>query len=506
MVISHGKTLQGTPESAALMSPFVTPASPHPQGVLIGLELMFNFPVPLDLYLARQLRLTHSARYQVSGQLDSGKSAFMKALARRTARMKAFDDPDDPTPVDLRVLIHDRKMGEYRALTETLHSTVIRIGGNERFNPFDPRLSMGEVHMVDIAANLCEMAKGNPLTGYEPLALQIGVYMMLQTHQHAPSIERLETIIMNLTADDIRAYYRSNSIVLSAATDQSTTETMAHRMERFQSNQPEKIGTLNVGNFMDEAGLVASYLGQLRAGRFGRVLGGEASMFDRLTQRVTTIEWEESNQQAQDAVEGILWKWRSVAKYNRDLIKLIPHLEIGDEEGKARGRSPLHLRFMSEAMRDARALHTAGLYATQFVTDTNIAGGDDPSLQAMAEGIENAVAGRIIFQQPNEPAILERLAHYGFSDLDAERVTRMPPFCAAFKLPYQPPIFLRTVLTASDRNITYSNKEGDKMVARRQHATDDPEYVRRARLLGVEVPGYETDDKPIPHTVPGTAA
>lgn len=501
MTVSFGKTFIGTNEDAALCQPFVIAPKPHPAGVIIGLDVMLNTVVTFDPYLATHVDQTHSKVYGVTGQVKYGKSAFMKMVARRLSKLKAFDDSDRREPVPFRMWIRDRKMGEYASLTKKLRSHVIKFGQNGvKLNPFDARLNMGEVHAIDMAVELAAAGKGAPLVRYEPLALQVALHLMMNDHAHEPSIERLEYTALSLTMSDVADYYRSNSVLLGDIVEQSTTDLMAQRMLELASKTPDMIGNITASSFREDAGLVAGYLGSIARGPYGRIIGGEGSMYDELTKPVVTLEWDSSNQAGQDLAEGTLYKWRSIARHNRELVKLIPHLEIGDEEHKAYN-SPMYLRFRSEASREARAFHTAELSATQYTgTDTDIAGGNDPSLQALARGIENAMAGRFVFRQPeNDPVALERLVAVGFSELDAERTTRLPRGWCAFKLPDRPPSWLRVLLTESDRRITYTEGESDKMVEGRRPAEADPIYRERMKLLGIDLD--ENDDSEQEKTV-----
>jgi hypothetical protein len=493
MLRSHGKTFVGDTQSAALAQPFVMAPSPHRKGILIARELFFGFPIYFDPFVAKSDGSTFSKRYVISGQLNAGKTAAMQALARRIANLQAFDDPDQREPVEQRILTHDRKMNEYRKFTNAMHGTIIEMGGAEKFNPFDYALVQNEVHMVDIGINLCEVAKKQALTGFEPTVVAIGIYLMLKSNHRRPSIEHLELLIMNMTLEQAKEYYSSNSLVLAGYTDESVTKTMEDRMLPLTQ---DRIGNISWADLQHAAGNVAGYLGQLTRGVLGAVFGGEASMYDKLTSRCSTIMWRDTNLEAQDAAESVLAKWRTIARHNKSLIKMVPHQIISDEAGKALARSQINLRFMSEEARDDRALHTATYVATQYEGDITSAGGNDPNLHNMAQAINNATAGRIIFNQPDTEDNVAALKRYGFEEIDIERVAVLPQGCAAFKMPNQPPVFGQVLLNKIDKQTSYSNIESDKMVRGRQQAIQNNEEIaRRAKKMGVPIESFMPSQK-----------
>ncbi|MDB5187294.1 MAG: hypothetical protein JWM07_766 [Candidatus Saccharibacteria bacterium] len=488
MTRSYGKTFVGDTQSAALAQPFVMAPSPHRKGILLAKELWFGFPIYMDPYTAKTEQGAPSKRYVLSGQLDAGKTATMKAIARRVANLQAFDDPEQEEPVESRMLIHDRKMNEYYKYTEAMHGTIIEMGGAEKFNPFDYALVKSVVHMVDIAVNLCEVVKKKPMEGFEPTVIAIGVYLMLNNSFRRPSIEHLEYVVMNMTVDQVTEYYQSNSLLDAIHKDPGIAPTMEQRMQPIANVY---IGNMSWTELRFVAGKVAGYLGQVTRGVLGAVFGGEASMYDKLTSRCSTIMWRDTNLEAQDAAEAVFAKWRTIARHDKSLIKMVPHQIISDETGKALARSAISLRFMSEDARDDRALHTATYVATQYEGDITSAGGSDPNLHNMAQAINNATAGRIIFNQPDTEDNTAALKRYGFEDLDIERVAVLPQGCAAFKMPNQPPVFGRVLLTDTDKRTSYSNMESDKMVRGRQQAIlNNEEIARRAKKMGVSTEAF----------------
>lgn len=489
--VSYGKTFVGTTSSIALAQPFIVRPGPARGGIPFGKDIMDGGSrVTLDLMGWGKAGATHSTRVGVFGQLRAGKSACMKAITRRLAPSQVTDE--DGIPVDFSIRANDRKMGEYAELTRVLHSHTITVGSGEdsiRFNPFDPMLNMGEVHMVDIAMQYAQDAKGESLRRHEPLAMQVGVYKMLQSGH--PSVEALEEILWNMQLTWLSDYLTSNSIVLASAATESPIDTMAERMAPLQgAATPGFIGTVNTSDFLEDAGLCAGYLARITRGNYGRAIGGAGSMIDQLSQRMTTIVWGDSNDRAQDLVEATLHRWKIVARHSQDkrLRRIIPHLEISDETNKALTRvSGVYLRALSEEMRDARADHTAALVASQYLRDFYSAGGSDPTLQGLAKGINDAFAGRIIFRQPDDDDVLHDLTRY-MSDLDARWCTRLPRGYAALVVPNYPTRFVRVILTPSDRRITYSDQANDRQVASRRSVWDDPDFLARAVILGHEIP------------------
>lgn len=485
MLISHGKTARGTIEAGSLDQPYTVPTVVGRPGALVGLEVLHNVPVAVDMYGGMNAGETHSTQYLLTGQLNSGKSALSKSLTRRMSLWKGVEP--DGRPCEFRTQTFDRKMGEYTKATESLGSEIITLsGGYEgiRFNPFDPVLNMGEVHTVDIAANYAQHAKGEPLDIDEKTAVQVAAYKMLKS-PHKPSAELFERMCLTLELSDRDEYYKSNSIVLDAASELSVIDTMAKRMASYQLQAQEQ----DSRSFLLAARRVGRYYGEILRGSYGGVIGGDGSMIDALSQRMTTIVVGSANLGAQDLVYGTLLRWRTIARHskNPDLMRIIPHLMVSDEEHKAMV-SPWHITAKSEEMRDARATMTAGITITQYERDLGAAGGLNESLRAMAKGIEEAVAARIMFRIPNNPESIERVMRIGLSEEYAWRLTQLPDGYAMFKQPNKSAAIIRVVLTDSDLSITYSNQANDTVVDSRKSAFEDPHFRARALAVGMKIP------------------
>ncbi len=501
MSVSRGRTMSGTVASATATMPYVRSPLVYLTGLPAGLESRFKTLVQIDPHGGKASDRTFSQRVAVQGQVNTGKSALMKRLMRSAYRMKAVDNVEgfetggDLIVVPARSFIIDRKMGEYSALVRLLGGNVLHYRPAKQFNLFG--FGMSAPHMADLAIEAAEMARRDGvLTGYMPLAITMAIEKMVREGQPY-SMERAVDICVGLTGVDLAEYFgvAPTSEIGTLLDDQHHEAWTTERrlQERLAPYRAERVGNINLENFLDDAGKAAAALKAILGDAFGGIIGGEGDMRSDFTARVTSLIHDTTSPKAMDLIEGTHQKVRLMAQYYPEYLIFMPHYEFTDEGH--RDRSAQYLRFESETARAMRAFHTAKFDATQYesVDDLMVAG--SPEMQAYVKGVRNATAVNVMFAMPYSEEMREYILDLGFSNYEATSIMNLPNYRAVMKVNgKRTSTFFDTVLTTVDQRVTYTNQQTDKMMAVRTPAEQDPEFRRRWAIM---------DNRPIPEELRG---
>jgi hypothetical protein len=462
------RKFQGTPESVAGLHPFSGAAPLCKTGPYVGTNLRTGRRERLDFHELKAEGKTDATTVLVSGIRGSGKSAWGKTITPRTMLVQAGQGANG-YPERMRAWLNNRKpeggQAEIAELTKFLGSHVVELRRSRSINPFDFRMGMTEWDMLEVAVNMCEFVSGDILHGFQSLALQVGMSKMIREARDYCSIELLAAILRGLTMEDVDAYFRA------------TDENILNSYLDVYDDRPELIKQLGVylarphnvprEQLLTDAALVASYLMRVYSGDFGGIFGGAGSMRETFERPMLSLDWSGLNVRARSLVDSLLWKWQTVALDNNDL-RLIPHINLGDEEQEAMF-SLMHARFMSSAYKKARAFHTVDIRITQFETDISEAGDAGSELRSLAEGISKSFGVRVLFRQPGDDKTRHHLSSLGISDLDIEALTRLPVGCAGIKLanPDYPITFYQHVIMPSEEPLIRSNSANERMMDRR---------------------------------------
>lgn len=460
-----GRVFMGTPESAAMMQPWISPAPLCYTGIPIGIDLRTHRVVYFDPWMLKRLGFISATLFLVEGEKGGGKSTLMKSLGVRLSMMQAGVEPASGEPQFMRVRVHDRKPEdgdpEYKPLTDFLHSNVVSLNRAASINLFDPAMKMDEADLLETAVNVCEMASGQPLAGFPLLALQIAVYRMLTEFSNVASPEILEVILRGLSTTDIDSYYQThNERVITQLLERFDGESDIIRALR------SNFGRQNVPaqEFERDAALMASYIGRVLRGDFGHIFGGHNSLREMLSQPMVTFDWTGLNEKARSMLAAMMWKWQTVALANNDL-DLIPHISFRDEEHEA-FRNLMYVRFMADSVTKARAYHTAEFISTQDELKLTTSGEEGSEIRRLTESIRRGIDTRFITRLPQDDAVLNHMSQLGISDLDVHMLTKLPIGCFGLKVPDRPILFFQHILTPSEFPLIQTDSANTRMTTR----------------------------------------
>jgi len=479
---TESRTFRGTPESAALMQPWVAPSPANRGGIFLGVNLRTRKPEYFDPWQLKMDGTISSTQFAVYGDKGGGKTTFQKAMAIRGQSLQA--GMINGVPDSIRTRINDRKpedgRPEYEAITEFLHSLTIRLNQQASINVFDPKMNMTEFDLNETTVNICEQISGAKLIRFQPLAIQVGIHRMLQLMPDKASPEMLEYILRYLNAADLQDYFDSISSGLdeqyeAAIAERGDTLPAESRPVRREHNIPFEV-------FQHDAALVSSYLGRLLRGDYGGIIGGTGSLRDALSQPMVTFDWSGVNEQARTLLMSMFWKWQTVALNNNDL-SLIPHLDFSDEEADAL-TNLMYVRFQAAFVKKARAFHTASFRAVQYRRDIARAGADGSEIRALCEGILLGMGAEFYFRQPEDDNVLDDMVKRGISEQDARYLTNinLPPGVVGVKYPNRPFELIQILIGPTEMELVKTNAAAERMANRQPVHTMAVIKDRQARL------------------------
>ncbi len=485
---TKGKVYKGIPSNVAMYAPWVAPRHLGNEGMPIGVDMRTNKLVVFDPWMLQRLRIIHSTIILILGDKNHGKTTLMQSLTLRLMALQAGHV--EGIPVEMRARIHNRKPEdgepEYKPLTDYLHSPTFSLNQDALFNLFDMSMGMGVWDLLDTAVNVCETAAEHPLTGFQPLNLQVAVYKMLRDFKDIASPEILEVLLRGLDVSDVEAYYDAsdNELLGSLETVLGARPELRSQLQ-LTMNRPKNIPQ---EQFRNDAGLASTYLGRVLRGDFGRMFGGQKSLRSTLSLPMSTWDWTGVNPRATSLLEAMIWKWNAIGLSGKD-VGIIPHINLGDEESDGLNNL-MHARFMAAFVKKARAFHTADIRATQYQSDIRNAGAEGSEMRGHAESILLGTGLRFIGRQPKDDAVLNDLAQLGISDLDLDYLTTLPVGCWGIKVVDHPLVFAQHILTPTEDRIIQSNSASKRMTDRVPVLSTE-EMRQRAISVGILKLGQE---------------
>lgn len=486
----HTRAFAGTPESAALLQPWMSTAHPQPIGVWLGVDLDTGEHLFIDPWLLKHHGLVNSLMTMVLGQKGRGKSTLAKVLCMRLFSLAASNGH---LSIRLNNLKPEDGKAEYQGLSDHFRSTVVTLR-NQQINIFDRRMLSEETDLLDVAVNVSEFSAGHPLQRYEPLALQVGMYRMLRDYDAMVSPEVLEGLLRRLDHRDVEEYYAAVDGRLQQSLGRHFSNEALSRLgpdERQRrsemwsrlTNELTRPHHLDLAKFQHDASLTSSYLGRVIHGDMGKLFGGRGSLRPLLTQPATTLDWTGLNTKSTSLMRSLMWKTQTAALVQNDR-EVIPHLDIDDEDHGS-WNNLIYARSKAEYHKIARAFPTMNLQLTHRLADYKSVGeaGSEQRQKAtnMLRDIDIWFVGR---QNDDHETLRDIQETLGFSKPDAKQLTRLQTGQFALKIGDLKPIFFQLVLVPSEIPVVKTDRATARMVDRTMTA-NSPEVRRRLEQAAI---------------------
>jgi hypothetical protein len=465
----RGKAFAGTPEDAALMQPWITPARLNTRGANLGIDARSGRAFWFDPWDLMTRRIITGLLFLTIGVRDSGKSALMIKIILQLMLRQAGQIDGTPQEMTARITTRKPMLGheaEMKPLNDYLYGNFVDMNRKGFINIFDPGMLMTEWDLFETAVNICELANNDiRLTGFQPLVLQVAVYRMLSQYSVIASPELLEIVVRGLTEDDVDAYFKnSNSLVLQTLKSTLDENPALLRQLQLEMNKPY---ALPKNEFEHDKMFVAQQLGRILRGDFGQVFGGVNSLRGVLSDPVTTLNMTGLSLKARALIESMLWKWSTIALTN-NRPEMIPGINVADEEHEG-VNSLMYMRYWAAYTAKARAFRTFDLRATQFLRQIATAGSADSEIRSLALQILDGVGGYFIgAQRAENESALQDISRLGISDGDLEWLCYSgdtpAPGKFLLKVPGRPTQAFQSLLTPTELRLSQTNQATEGMM------------------------------------------
>lgn len=481
----RGRKFKGTPEAMAAYQPFIGLANLTHKGVPIGYnlhtgELVWFHPFMLP---------TNTTSISIEGEKNAGKSVFAKSMTLRLAMCQARDVNGELESWRTRITSRRSEDGvaEYAPVADYLRGATTKLGKGNRINLFGLLISPTDV--INACVNVVQEIGGRRNDVKIAPAVTIATYRLFEMGHRLVSERMLAEVLKTLKAEDFVEYLKT---IRRDSLAEFEDEFKADSQLRSQLNLDVDISYAD-DSYVAAAVHAAECLEVLMSGQFGDVFGGKVSLRDALMQPVVMLDTEELPENANTMLESVMMRAETSAiQYSkedigtdRDMTRIVPHLNISDEEGVAM-KSVMHARYLANFEARARAYATSRWRLSQYSTQMTDLGNAGSELRSLAAEIDRGVGARFIFRQVDDPAILQRFSQLGLSDQIVERLPFLDPGEGVLLVRDKPPVMFKHQLTSLELPMIESNSSRMRLTAV-QPVYEMDEYVeQRDQLLRVQ--------------------
>jgi hypothetical protein len=452
----RGRVFRGNPESMAAYQPFVGARSLQNKGVPVGpkshlADLMFFHPFQLP---------NETVTIVVDGEKGVGKSVFAKSMIMRCSTLQARNTKMQLEKWRTRITSRRSEQGvaEYEAVAKFLHATVFKLGKGNRINLLG--LLDNPTDVINASVNIVQQIGQRWNDVRIGPAITIAVYKLFKESPDLVGELMISEVLRGLTLVDFENY-RKTTRDLAMANFKDEFE--ANPLLRSQLNLDYDVTSVDE-SFVDAAVHAADCFDVLMGSEYGDVFGGKVSLRHVLMQRVVMLDTELIPEIANTVLESVIMKAEATAiQYSeetagtdKDMTRLIPHLNISDEEGIAT-KSLMHVRFSVNFEAMARAFATSRWRLYQYNTQRFQAGSADSELRGLAQELDKGVGARFIFRQSDDTDVLERFSRLGLSDQLVEQLPYLEQGEAVLFVKDRPPVRFHHRLVEQEKPLVESN-------------------------------------------------
>lgn len=452
----RGRVFRGVPEAMAAYQPYIAPKSLQKRGVPVGPKshlgnLMFFHPFTLP---------TNGASIEAVGEKEVGKSTFAKSMTLRCSTLQAYNAKMELEKWRTRITSRRSEEGvaEYAKVAAYLGAATTKLGKGNRINLLG--LLDNPTDVINATINVVQEIGRRWEDVKVPVAVSIAVYRLFKESPDLVGERMIAEVLRGLTLQDFTEYRTS---LRQESMKDFESEFVANPRLREQLNLDYDIAGIDQ-TYLDAAQHAADCLEVLMGSLFGDVFGGKHSLRNVLMQRVVMLDTEDIPENANTMLESIMMKAEASAiQYSEETIgtdkdstRIIPHLNISDEEGTAM-KSLMHVRYLANFEARARAFATSRWRLYQYSTQVTEAGSVGSEIRSLAAEIDRGVSARFIFRQSDDPDILQRYSRMGLSDQLVEELPYLGTGQAVLFVKDKPPIKFQHVLMKREIPLIGSN-------------------------------------------------
>lgn len=460
MTVIRARAFGGPTQHLALVHPFYGAKSVLGAGVPIGIDMMTRQLVYFDPWYLKSIGAIHSAQGLFIADKGIGKSATMKILTVRLGMLSAGYQA-------MRMSVNDHKnegeQMEYTPLIETIGAKVFTMA-NMRVNPLDHHLCPKLSNLIDMASMLCGFSSGQ-LDVIAKTALRVAVYRMYRMPKELWSLSLLHAIVRSMTLDDVDAYFRESSRILSEEQHERLKQLRLDALSNQYAEVESREFSIDQQDVIHAAARVYHMLDDLVSGEDANLFGTSNGLYEMYTQRANGKNWSGLTARGETIMRTLDAKIKSYAIENRD-YRLIAHLELDDERHRSIGNLA-NARASAYFSKVARAVPTCNISATHRLSDLR-KGGFGSEAYNLGDSIINDMGFVMIGRQRNSKAIIDELHEkYRLTAVQRDYLPALPPYCFMFKLGEEfEPTFVRIFATPKELSIIQTDSANESMLSR----------------------------------------
>ncbi len=480
---SSRKFFKGDASVMAKMQPWCTTPRWLDSGAFFGFEMRTGQVVFIDPQLLKKLDIINVCTLLILGQIGHGKSALVKSLVLRLLALQSGPDPVTGLPREATARMHDRKpnkgRGENADVADFLLADTVKLIEQGSINLFDPLMGMTEWDILETAIGVATTITGKRLDTYQTLAAQVAVYTMLKDLADIASPEVLEVKARGLDMTDLDRYYEaSNSEVLHRYTQECAENELLADQLRLAIARPHNI---DEQKFREGAGSFSAIIGQLLRADYGKLFGGNRSLYDLLSLPMVNLDWTGVTGKPGAILEAQLARWDAAALERWDM-RLSPNVTASDEVHSAI-KDLAHARARDTKLRKQRSYPGTEIMVSHNEADFTMVGAEDSELRGLGQSLSRSIGMRLYGRQEQDDSTLHAITRRGASDADAWYTTQLGVGEWGVLVPGQKMMWVRHVLLPSEIPLVQTNA-ANEVATDRVAVSTLPHIQARLRELG----------------------
>jgi hypothetical protein len=467
------------PRAAAFLQPTANMMANHPfggpaeflpggqdiTGIPMGKFVFRNAPWYFDPFLLKADGAIASYNGLVIGNKGMGKTTILKLIAYRLPLIGAGNG-------FMRCAINDHRpeggRSEYARLGDALNSEVFDIA-NHSVNPFESELKLGDLSTLEMALMLCEHVNKAPLIGSDFEALKVAVWMMLGRSSLLWSIETLMQMCLLMTSDDVKGQQENMDTRMKQRLEQRIEKFAEYNEASTFRKELEGIyrepGSVNIDEIMHSRFHIASLLGTLVEGKYGRMLGGGDSLYRMLSQPVVINDWRGVTRDAVGLMRAIYHRIQ-INAIEQELHHLYPNIELDDEDHQSMDEL-VYAKSKALKSKIARSARLLSLSGSHRLSDYR-KGGAGSELERYGDSILKDMDFFLVGRQANNKEDLDELRdRLNLTSEQRTELTTLDKYIFGMKMgETEPWDYVQATPNDDEEPLIRSNRANDFMIDR----------------------------------------
>ena len=404
----------GTIDSTSLFSPFGVPSLLPGASVPLGLT-WDRKPFGIEPWRWMDQGYTDGNVCRIMGNRNCGKTTLAKTIGLRLAGYST----ESGAPI--RLSADDTRLNkgipEYQSWTHFLGCEQANLA-TAQINFLDQEMGMGFSEQYTAVLAICEHVQGSPLTGLQPLTVQIALKKLIDRWPNQATPELFALVLRTLRLADVDAFYAQ-----SDANSVATGIPASAFAELLGEPGSSRHHAITEAEFLAAVAQTSAVLTRLLSGDFGQTFGGGKSLSGFLSQRAVSPNYTGIDDKSLALVQTLMWMWRTSAITRGD-SRFLTNLAIHDENYGMWQHLP-YARAMYNNLKKSRATGELIVMVSHRMADSHAVGSEGSEQRQLAVNALNETDIWFLGRMPPSAAADLR-SQLKFSKVVEQDLHRMP--------------------------------------------------------------------------------